>query len=550
MLPASFSGSPVVQIQAMLCCVTRLALVALILRFPLCLPAQPVSCGATRYDCAVFYVEHHNFQAGIRSLNEVVAQSPRSIKALNLLGIALTGAGQPEKANTRFKQALAIDPRFYPARKNLAINEFDRKRLPEAEAQFNRVLKDAPDDEIAHLYLGEIRFEKKDFPGALRHYAKGRGRIAQKAAWILHYAQCELAVGDPVRAEVVLKLLPPDDAEDRFQAGLLLGGAGAYAPAAELFESVRKRYSDPYTAGYNELLMLTRAENYPRAIQLFTELVSEGYKRGELYNLASESYVKAGKLQEAFDVLRTATNLEPQSEDNYVDLAALCLEYEEYSLGREILDVGIHYIPNSYRLYVQRGVTLVMKGSITEAEKDFQTASNIAPDKSLPYFALGEVWIQSGQTEKAVNVLREKSKLPGIDFLVPYIFGVALIRYGAEPGTPAADEAVAALERSIRLNSVFSHSHVELGKLLFKQGDLDHAIAELKAAAAIDPGDAGPVYVLAQAYRKKGEKAEADAMLARVAELHSEDHNLDVKRELKRLIKQDTAPSSQAQANP
>ena len=63
--------------------------------------------------------------------------------------------------------------------------------------------------------------------------------------------------------------------------------------------------------------------------------------------------------------------------------------------------------------------------------------------------------------------------------------------------------------------------------MLFKQGQVDRAITELKAATTLDPGDSGPVYVLAQAYRKKGQKAEADEMLARIAQLHSEDHNLD-----------------------
>jgi hypothetical protein len=57
------------------------------------------------------------------------------------------------------------------------------------------------------------------------------------------------------------------------------------------------------------------------------------------------------------------------------------------------------------------------------------------------------------------------------------------------------------------------------------------------------------VYVLAQAYRKKGQKVEADEMLAKIAHLHSDDHNLDVRRELKRLVRQDMAASPR-QATP
>ena len=480
--------------------------VALSVWVPLCHSVQAAECTRTRYECSLTYVEQQKFQAAIQSLTAELQQHPQNLNALNLLGIALTGAGQPQQAAAKFKQALAVNPRFYPARKNLAINEFDMKRFAEAELQFNRVLKDAPADEITHVYLGEISFEKKDFAAAAKQYEKGRKRIALKAPWTLHYAECLLAQHDVSQATAVLKLLPADDGENRFQAGLILGRAEAYAPAAEFFASSRKRYSDPYVAGYNQLLMLVKGKSYPDAIQLFHELIAQGYQRAELYNLISEAYLKTDRVQDAYDALRTATRLEPESEDNYVDLASVCLEYEDYPLGKEILDVGIHYIPNSYRLYIQRGVTFVMRGSLAEAEKDFETAANLAPNKSLPYFALGWVWVQSAQTDKAVRVLREKSKLPGMDFLVPYIFGVALVHSGADAGTPAADEAVAAFESSIRLNSNFSHSHAELGKLLFKLDEVDRAITELKAATTLDPGDSGPVYVLAQAYRKKARK--------------------------------------------
>jgi len=248
-------------------------------------PVQAAECTRTRYECALTYVERQEFQAAIQFLTAELQQHPQNLNALNLLGIALTGAGQPQKAVAKFKQALAVNPRFYPARKNLAINEFDMKRFAEAERQFNRVLKDAAGDEITHVYLGEISFEKKDFAAAAKQYEKGRKRLAAKPQWILHYSQCLLAQHDVAGAVSVLKLLPAEDGEDHFQAGLILGRAEAYAPAAEFFASSRKRYSDPYVAGYNQLLMLIKGKNYPKAIQFFHALIAQGYQRAELYNL-------------------------------------------------------------------------------------------------------------------------------------------------------------------------------------------------------------------------------------------------------------------------
>src|SRR5258708_165049 len=140
--------------------------VALVVWILLGRSVQAAECTRTRYECALTDVEHRNFKSAIQFLNAELQQQPRNLNAINLLGIALTGAGQPQKAATTFGQALVMDPHFYAARKNLAINDFDLKRFAEAEAQFNRVLKDAPADEITHLYLGEISFQKKDFASA------------------------------------------------------------------------------------------------------------------------------------------------------------------------------------------------------------------------------------------------------------------------------------------------------------------------------------------------------------------------------------------------
>src|SRR5689334_17438047 len=117
---------------------------------------QPAGCPrtATAYDCAVAQVERQEFALAIDTLTQqVLPQSPRNLKALNLLGIALTSAGRVEEAATRFEEALKIDPSFVPARKNLAINEFARGRFDAAQRDFEQVLARAPDDEVTHVHL-------------------------------------------------------------------------------------------------------------------------------------------------------------------------------------------------------------------------------------------------------------------------------------------------------------------------------------------------------------------------------------------------------------
>ncbi len=492
-------------------------------------------CGAAPYDCALLHVGRGEFTAAIPYLEKQLAAAPRDLKALNLMGIALTGAGKKDAAKERFRAALAIDPAFYPARKNLAINEYDSGRFDAARAQFEEVLKLAPVDEIANLYLGEIHYRAKRLRVALPFYEKSGNRFAQDPLWTLHYGRCLLDAGRAKQAVSVLERIPDRAGPSLFEAAIALGQAGQPAAAARFFGSARPTYPDPYAAGYNQALMLIEAGENDAAIRVTQELVQSGKAPAELYNLVARAYLGAGRIQEAYDALRQATRLAPKAPENYLDLASICVEHDNFDLGLEIVDIGLVQLPDSWMLHLQRGVLLAMKARMGEAEKHFETAQRLAPDEAVPYAALGMAWMQSGQTDKAVEVLRAR-KTRRRDHVVPYIFAVALLRSGVEPASPGASEAIEALHVSIRAKPDFAPARAELGRLLFKRDELEPAIAELERAAQLDPGGTPALYVLSQAYRKKGERAKAQDLLARVSKLNAQERGDDQDGELRRAV--------------
>jgi len=505
---------------------------ALLLPAPAALSAD---CGPTAYDCAVFHVGRHDFAAAIQELDRQLASAPRDLKALNLYGIALTGAGRRDAANARFREALALDPAFVPALKNLGVNEYDAGRYADARAHFTQALQLAPADEIAHLYLAELDYRAKKTAAALAHYEKTGARFTQNPVWTAHYGAALLAAGRTREAAAVLDRISPPDPVGWFEAGVALGQAGAHAQAARMFAAARKGYKDPYVPGYNEALMRIEAGDDAGAIRVAQELITEGRATAELYNLASRALVGAGRIEEAYDALRQATRLQPKAAENYVDLATICVEHDNFDLGLEIVDIGLGELPDSWVLRLQRGVLLAMKGLMTDAEKEFETARRLAPAQAVPYAALGMVWIQGGQTEKAVEVLR--AELPRRkDHVVPYIFAVALLRSGVEAASPAAAEAVSALRASIRADPSFAPAHAELGRLLLKRDELEAAIQELEKASTLDPASTPALYALSQAYRKKGDTARAQALLSRVSTLNAKERGDDPDGELRRAV--------------
>ena len=498
--------------------------------------STPRPCDSVPYDCAVAHIERQEFATAVRLLDQLVRKEPRNLKVLNLLGIALTGTGKPDAANARFRQALKIDATFYPAMKNLAVNQLDSGRKAEARRLFETVLTYAPDDEIAHLYLAEIHFKDAAYGTALKHYEKARTRVFSDPRVTRHYAESLLRQGRTGAAMAAFERLLEGDPTSQFEAGVALGRAGAHAEAARFFGAARQRgYRDPYAAGFNQVLMLIEAGDHAAAASVGEEMVARDTPRAELYSLVSRAYYGSGRIKDAYDALRAAARLEPETEEHYVDLAMICLDLENHDLGLEIVDIGLHYRPASALLYLQRGVLLAMKAQLGEAEKAFAQAQRLAPDRPAPYAALAMIWMQTGQTDKAVEALRKESRIRK-DHIVPYTFAVALVRSGVDPAAPEAMEAIEALRASIRANAEFAPARSQLGRLLLKRNDLDGAIRELEKATSLDPDATAALYNLAQAYIRKGDKTRAAELLARVSRMNAAERGDDPDGELKRTV--------------
>lgn len=503
--------------------------------------AKGEDCGSlTPYQCALSDLRRMNTSSAIEVLRQHLKKEPGDLRSLNLLGIALTAAHDVPAANREFEAALRDDPRFYPALKNLAVNEFNSGDISRATAHFERVLELEPDDEISHLFLGNIAFSARQCAATLEHYDKSRDQVVKDPSLVLRYAQCSLEQSHTDAALNMLQRLPELDAKSNFDAGLLLGRAGDVHDAAHYFELSRQGYPDPYTAGYNETLMMLKAGDYPGAIAVANDLLRQGYRKSELYNLLSEAYLKNNQVKEAYDSLRTATQVDPQDENNYVDLSSLCLDHENFDLGIEITDIGLRHIPNSERLYLQRGVLRAEKGQTKESEQDFLTANRIAPDKALPYVALGIAWMEMDEFQKSIQLLRRKALSDPTDFMIPYLYGEALVRSGVLPESREGEEALEGFRASVRLNPNFVHARTELGKLLLKRGKVNDAVLQLEKAVSLDPKDVAAAFQLAQAYKAIGDNTRAQEMIAQVGKLHVDERTPFTKKDLIRIIREGT----------
>ncbi len=497
-------------------------------------PAPP-----TAYDQAAEYLQHQQIGPAIALMQRILEGSPNDIKAHNLLGIALTAEGRLEEADPHFLRALEINPQFYPALKNLAMNELALGRRDEARAHFEEALRFAPDDRVAHLSLGEIYFGQKLYTTAVEHYLQSGPLVNGDPNVTLNFARsCFESKQGEKAAEALENLKPEANGQSHFQAGVMLAKLSRYDAAARQFALAARDYPDPYEVGYNLTLAYLRGAHYAQAIAAAQSLLDRGYEKAELYNLISEAYEKNGQTIEAYNALRKATQMDPRDENNYLDLIALGIDHANYPLALGIAEIGLQNIPNSYRLLLQRGAVHAFKAQYNEAVADFEQASKLDPQRDLPYFAMAMALMQTDQMNKGIGMLRQRLAASPNDYLMLYALAEGLDHVGLSRGSPEEAEAIGALRKSIRLNPDFPDSRRTLGRILLRRGDVDEAIVQLEKALQLDPTELSPCYPLASAYRRKGDSHRAAELMAKFEQFKAEDREKHSNKTILRLLRE------------
>jgi len=367
---------------------------------------------------------------------------------------------------------------------------------------------------VSHLYLGDFAFQDGDYSLAAGHYRACGGIYQQNAESTLRAARSFLETGDPSGGEEALRRLPANAGASQFQAGVLLANAKRYTAAATHFAAAANTYEDRYQAGFNLALVDLKAGDAAAAVRA-AEALKEEFPRSELLNLLAQAYEKGGRTQQAYDTLRVAIGLDPAEEANYLDLMGLCLAHENWDLSLEISGIALERLPNSYKVRMQRGAVLAMKGRSQEAAGEFEAAARLAPESGIPAVALAIVALEAKEPERAIEVLRRRRAQHGGEYRVNWLLAEALIQQGSD------GEAMNLLREAVKLDANAVEPRVLLGKLLEKAGDGAAAQKAFEEAHALDPAERTAAYRLAMLYRKSGRPEEAERLLRQVGDATS-----------------------------
>ena len=431
------------------------------------------------------------FQDALQLSDSLLKERPRDPRLWSARGMALDGLNRPKESLASFEKALQYSPQFPPALKGAAEVSY-RTHDARAAAMLDRLLRLEPDNAVAHAMAGVLAYEARDCPSAVGHFEHARTQIESNEQANLFYGACLLVVQRPLDAIPVferISALHPESTGFRFNL------ARAQLLARNPEAAIRTLQAAPVAPGAEALSLLASAE------------------------------ASAGRLESAISHLRKAAEIAPRDEQNYVDLAALCLQQNAMEDAAAAVETGLRNVPKSARLYSIRGIIRAQAGRSDDAAADFDRANRLDPDEQYGAAGLGVLYSETDRGDSAIKVLRERLRKNPDDATLNYLLAQVLMHESPEPGTPQFAEARGALLKSIRSKPDFARAHTLLGKMHIRSEENAQAVEEFRLAVKYDPNDRTALSQLAIALRRLGRNDEAIPVLQRLRELVNEDYS-------------------------
>ena len=219
-----------------------------------------------------------------------------------------------------------------------------------------------------------------------------------------------------------------------------------------------------------------------------------------------------GRMNQAVDAFRRSEALKPLDDHDRFTLAMALVNLGDVKGSRaELTRLNQSHPDQAIYLYWLARLDYGQR-LYDEAVEKLNKVIRLDPNSVRGYDNLGLSFDMMGLTDEAQNAFAKavelNRKVAAPSPWPPHNLGYLLLRL------QRFHEAEENLREALKYDPQFALAHYHLGRVLESEGQDDGAISEYKAAAALDPKIAEPLYSLGRLYLRHGRNAEAESVLA------------------------------------
>jgi tetratricopeptide (TPR) repeat protein len=489
-----------------------------------------------RLDRGRLYLAVRQFSNAESDANYVLTQQPGNTEAYQLLGGALMGESEPDKALqtlAKVKELRPSDPSGYV---NTALIETSLKRLADAEQDLKKAITVDPKFVQAYTVLADLYRLQNRIPDAEATLQEGVANIPDGTALYLEWASMSADQGKNDDAEAVLdklrRQLPNssvaamaigDFYSQHKQADRALAEYRRGLSAAPKNLDIKKRMQDLYlttaqTALASDLdkeLMkdapkdilvridhgrLLMAQGKPQdAINYLPGVVADAADSVQAHYYLAMAFWQNGDWERAHGALLDALKISQSFRPALQALAQLSLQQGNSSDAQTYAEKIVQQAPSDSSARQLLAAALARQGKLQLAEEQLVTAKQLAPrEPSIP--------IDLAQVDRAERKWPEAQKEYDLALkLDPHNTTALSQRADLQIVRNQSSQALSDVQQFVTANPDNANGHVILGTVNFQLKNYGASQAEFERAIQIDPNNSQAYLRLGKVFQVEGQ---------------------------------------------
>ena len=403
------------------------------------------------------------FDEATKYFNEGLKLDPHNGSCLYNLGFIEERQGNSTRADELFQQALRSNPDFSDALLELANLRTKDKKYAEAADLLRHYVKVGHDVATGYYKLAMVErslhqnaaaqrdlsvfqtLSKNSTTGPMPYqhlfdYLDNRSQLSARDRTKLDVAELTdqiskhpgqtqdlyllaetyLKLGDFSKAREAVAQLDQISAEDyRTQTGtgVLLARYRLYDDAIQHFQNALHANPDSDDVKFDLANSYFRKGQYKDALAATETISSAGQHDDTFLALLGDIEAHLDNAPKATEIFRSAIARNPDNDQYYLSLTLVQLRGDDLAGAEQTIQKGLARIPGSGKLIWGQGLISVMNGNTKQAAERLERAVDLLPEWAGSYSTLGVFYYQTGQIEKAREVLNrfKGSNAGGLD---------------------------------------------------------------------------------------------------------------------------------------
>ena len=389
-------------------------------------------------------LQSRKYDEALELIRAALRQSPKDAKLLTLQGLALSQTGKKKEAIQAYRQALTIAPNNLAALEGAAGLEYEAKSK-QAIPLLNRILELQPSNVTGHVMLAVMAYQQHDCETAVKHFRESETAIARQPMALGAYGSCLVRLqraSDAVLVFQQVMALTPNDPHARYNVAVAQLTAGQGKQAVETLQpSLESANSNA------DVLALASAAyestgDTPRAVSLLRQAIVSSPQNPKLYLEFATLSFNHNSYQVGIDVMNAGLAQLPKTAELYIARGVLYIQLGQYDKGESDFEAAHKLDPTQASASLAQGLAQMQESKLDDAlktvEKQLTThptdaflhylkaeiisrngapagterfkaavesasrAVQLKPDFSLAQNVLGNLYLKSGQVDKAI----------------------------------------------------------------------------------------------------------------------------------------------------